>query len=309
MEEILLNASTDDLQLSVLCCKPTVDSPLGIVQIVHDMCEHKERYLPFINYLQSKGYMCVIHDHRGHGKSIKSPGDLGYMYRGGWRALVEDIRIVNDWAAAQYPSLKYVMIAHGMGSLAARCFLKNYDNHLDGLILTGSPSENNDIYMESVLAKILSFYKEGRYRSSVLNKMTFVDIDFTYREEKCPHAWIASDKEVVKQYNEDPLCNFVFTVNGFKNLFSLMRNCYSLSGWKKKNVYLPIYFFSGVGDPFRISFNRFINSVTLMRGIGYKNLYYDIFEGRRHDIFNDRNKENVWRFLNVRIDSIKKNIP
>ena len=99
-----LPASADDLNLSVLVSTPE-STPRGVFQIVHGMCEHKERYLPFIEFLTAQGYACVIHDLRGHGASVKSDRDLGYLYEGGWRALVEDIRVVCDWAQQQYPGL------------------------------------------------------------------------------------------------------------------------------------------------------------------------------------------------------------
>ena len=43
--------------------------PRAVLQIAHGMCEHKERYLPFMRYMAERGYLCVIHDHRGHGAS------------------------------------------------------------------------------------------------------------------------------------------------------------------------------------------------------------------------------------------------
>ena len=48
----------------------------AVVQLVHGMSEHKERYLPFMQYLAKSGYVTVIHDHRGHGKSVKYQEDL-----------------------------------------------------------------------------------------------------------------------------------------------------------------------------------------------------------------------------------------
>ena len=97
MKSLKLKASADDLSLAVLVSEPE-GSPEGVFQIVHGMCEHKERYVPFMEYLSAHGYVCVIHDHRGHGESVKTPDDLGFMYKGGWRAMVEDVRVVSDWA-------------------------------------------------------------------------------------------------------------------------------------------------------------------------------------------------------------------
>ena len=43
------------------------ETPRGIVQIVHGMCEHKERYFPLMDFLAANGYAAVCHDHIGHG--------------------------------------------------------------------------------------------------------------------------------------------------------------------------------------------------------------------------------------------------
>ena len=63
----------DGLILSVMTVIP--EHPHAILQIAHGMCEHKERYLPFMEYMASQGFACIIHDHRGHGKSVKSQDD------------------------------------------------------------------------------------------------------------------------------------------------------------------------------------------------------------------------------------------
>ena len=41
--------------------------PCAILLISHGMAEHKERYLPFMEFLAAHGYACIINDHRGHG--------------------------------------------------------------------------------------------------------------------------------------------------------------------------------------------------------------------------------------------------
>ena len=57
--------------LAVLAVVP--EKMRGVMQIVHGMSEHKERYLPFMEYMARRGFACVIHDHRGHGASVKVP--------------------------------------------------------------------------------------------------------------------------------------------------------------------------------------------------------------------------------------------
>ena len=87
----MLNAATrqfeftsefDGLSVSAFIARPEGNIN-GIVQIVHGMNEHKERYFDFMDYLASEGFITVIHDNRGHGQSIAAPEDLGFMYRNG----------------------------------------------------------------------------------------------------------------------------------------------------------------------------------------------------------------------------------
>lgn len=55
-------SEADTLEISVLCLMPEPGiKPRAIVQLVHGMSEHKERYIPFMEYLTDKGYITVIH--------------------------------------------------------------------------------------------------------------------------------------------------------------------------------------------------------------------------------------------------------
>ena len=114
----------------------------ALLQLSHGMSEYKERYLPFMEFMAEHGVVCVIHDHRGHGKSVKSEQDLGFMYGAGGAGLVEDLFLVTKWAKKEYPDLPFVLMGHSMGSLVVRAYAKEHDQELDALIVCGSPSKN-----------------------------------------------------------------------------------------------------------------------------------------------------------------------
>ena len=107
METFIVPGSTDKVDLSTLVIAP--ESPKAVLQLVHGMAEHKERYVPFMNYLAENGYACVICDLRGHGASVTSKEDLGWMGKGGMNALVNDVHCVTDWAKAKYPGLPFFL--------------------------------------------------------------------------------------------------------------------------------------------------------------------------------------------------------
>ena len=138
---VYLTSKQDGLKLHVLLMEPEGE-PKGIVQIVHGMAEHKERYEPFMEMLCKHGYISVIHDHRGHGKSIRKEEDLGYFYDESGTAIIEDVHQITQWTKERYGKLPYHLFGHSMGSLVVRCYLKKYDDELDSLIVCGSPSEN-----------------------------------------------------------------------------------------------------------------------------------------------------------------------
>ena len=303
METLFLKSANDDLNLATAFCEPqnsdNQEVPKGIVQIVHGMCEHKERYYPFMEYLCSKGWVCVIHDHRGHGGSVRSAEDLGYMYDGGWDAMIEDIETVRKWSSEKWPSLKRVLLGHSMGSMAVRGYVKRYDSFVDTLIVCGSPSENPMAGAGRLLAKMTAaFSRKGwRHRPQILQKMSFGSFNRPFEDEGYPCAWVCSDKGTLEDYHADPLCQFVFTANGFYNLLGLMKYCYSPKGWAMKNPGMKVRFISGEKDPCRGSDRQHESSVRLMREVGYTDVDSRIFPGMRHEILNEADKALVWGYV------------
>ena len=69
IQPFTLLSDQDGLPLSGLLLLPQEETtPCGILQVSHGMCEHKERYLDFLRHCTKQGYICLIHDHRGHGE-------------------------------------------------------------------------------------------------------------------------------------------------------------------------------------------------------------------------------------------------
>lgn len=302
--EFCIDATADNLKISVLTSEPATDvTPKAIVQIVHGMCEHKERYLPFMQYLNTRGYICIVHDHRGHGKSIRSTDDLGYFYDGGYTAMIDDAHAVTAWAKQHFPRLPLYLFGHSMGSMVVRAYTKRYDSELSGLIVCGSPSYNAGSIAGRGVAKLLSLLRGSHHRSALIQKLAFGHYNQKFGQVQSPNAWICSDPEIVAWYDANPLCNFTFTVNGFDNLFALMRDAYSPKQWTMAQPQLPVLFVSGADDPCLISPAKFDQAVSLMRQVGYEHVTSKLYAGMRHEILNEQGKEQVWRDIADTIDT------
>ena len=94
--EFKLVSEFDGTCLSGICVSPT--QPHAILQLAHGMAEHKERYLPFMEYMAERGFVCFLHDHRGHGGSVTTAAELGYFGKNGAEGVVRDLHQAVEYA-------------------------------------------------------------------------------------------------------------------------------------------------------------------------------------------------------------------
>ena len=271
------------------------DSPKAVLVLVHGMAEHKERYYPFMTYLSEQGYACIITDLRGHGASVKDREDLGFFGRKGKKWLIEDTRNVIAWARKRYPSSPVYLMGHSMGSLIVRCFVKRYDSEIAGLIVCGSPSKVSIAPIGIFLTRCIGLFKGKRFRSAMLEQMSTGGYNKAFLSEGLPNAWLSTNKANVMAYNNDPLCGFRFTVNGYRTLMQLLVDCYSASGLVMSHPSLPVHFIAGSEDPCIGSLKQFSQAVGFFLKRGYSRVSSRVFPGMRHEILNETGREAVWQ--------------
>ena len=301
METFTVPGAADGVRLKTLVIAP--ESPKAVVQLVHGMAEHKERYIPFMNYLSEAGYACVICDLRGHGETVEKKEDLGWLGKGGMKALVDDVNCVTVWIQEHYPGLPCFLFGHSMGSMVVRSYIKRYDRDVAGVIVCGSPSKNPAAGLGDFLAGCIGLFRGQRYRSQFLADLCTGNNDKKFASDSIKNAWLSVNRANVEAYNNDPLCGFVFTVNGYRNgLFRLMKDIYSPDGWTVTNPDLPIHFIAGAEDPCIINLKKFSQAVSFLRNRGYREVTSQVYPGMRHEILNETGREDVWRDVRTRLD-------
>lgn len=283
-ENFKLISDCDGLKLDVTMFVPKKIK--GIVQLSHGMVECKEYYYDFMRYLTNNGYVTIINDHRGHGKSVKSDDDLGYFYDETAEYIVEDLHQITKYVKDKFPGKKVILFGHSMGSLVVRKYIKKYDYEIDKLIVCGSPSENKLAGFGVNLTKIFKKIKGEKYRSNFLNRLSGLpDKD---------KSWLSKDSDYVNKYMNDKYCSFVFTTNGFMNLTKLMVDVYSKKNWVLKNKDLPIFFIAGKEDLVIKNEKAWMKSIKFLKDLGYKNIEYKLYDDMRHAIVLEKNKELVY---------------
>ena len=287
-------SEADGLNISAMAMLPDEQPFRAVVQLVHGMSEHKERYLPFMEYLADHGFVSVIHDHRGHGKSVRNQQDLGYMYEGGAKAMLKDMETMNRSVREHYPELPLILMGHSMGSLAVRAFAAEHDDKMDMLIVCGSPSKNPARSFGELTAKVEKAVRGGRHRSHLLETLSFSSYVAPFRKEHNKNAWICSDPEVYLEYDRSPLCGFTFTDDGYLSLFELMKRAYDTGKWHCTNPDMPVLFIGGAEDPCIGGPAKYAKAVQAMRRAGYRDVKGKLYRGMRHEILNEKEKEKVY---------------
>lgn len=286
-----IQSKRDYLNLEMAISIPNKE-PTGIVIISHGMTEHKERYFQFMEYLASHGYITVIHDHRGHGKSVKTKEDLGFFYTTDSSFIVEDLHQVIQYIKEQYPGLPVFLFSHSMGTLVSRCYIKKYDQEIEKLILCGPPTKNNLVDIGILVAKSMCVIKGEHYRSNFLQKLTFGSYN---QGKKLENSWVCSDEKAVIEYNQDELCGYVFTNNGFLNLYKLMKEAYKKKTFQVKNKNLEIFMIAGEKDPVIQNENKFEHLKNFLNKLGYQKICTKLYPNSRHELLNGLSKEEVYQ--------------
>ena len=70
---------------------PNGIKPLGVIEFVHGMCEHRKRYEHTMQKFNEYGFICAITDLKGHGENITTKDELGYFGDEGYEGLIEDV--------------------------------------------------------------------------------------------------------------------------------------------------------------------------------------------------------------------------
>lgn len=269
--------------------------PIGIVQIVHGMCEHISRYDRFMEFLAKEGFIVCGHDHIGHGSSSGSKELLGYFAKEhGYKYLVEDVHRLTLIMKKHYSHLPYFLFGHSMGSFVSRLYLSKYSHLLNGIILCGTGGSNPLIPAGLAACNAVIAAKGPLYRCPSLNKLIFGQYNRRFAPARTTHDWLTREEPVVDQYLKDPYCNFLFTASGYKDLLRLVQLSNSPQWYRTLDPNLPVFLLSGDMDPVG-NYGEGLEEVyaKLTKAACVKDVTPRLYPGARHELLNESNYQEV----------------
>lgn len=278
--------------------------PKGVVQIVHGIAEHVERFAPFVAYLNACGYVVVAEDHMGHGRSIGIHGIRGYFH-GGWFAAVEDTRQLLRYTRKKYPDLPYILLGVSMGSFMVRTLIAKYpDSGISAAILCGTAWQPQKVLTAArSLATLICKSSDETQPSEMLQKMMFGSYNRRVEQPQSANDWLCRDRKVVRAYDEDPLCGFPPTAGLVRDMMEGFRYIQDPNHIDRMRKDLPVFFIAGREDPVGGYGSGVETCVKVFRDAGMTHVACKLYPEDRHDVLNELDKQTVWCDVTNWIDS------
>ena len=293
--EYKVKSSTGITELFVQSVSPADDAAVvGIIQIVHGMAEHTDRYLDAAKYLCDQGFAVYMHEHAGHGRSVRTDEDLGYFgEKDGNERLVDDVKAVAQLAKGRYPGKKLIIWGHSMGSFITRRFAAKYPGVADAYVICGTSGANPAAALGALIADAIGKIKGSHYHSKFINNLAFGAYNKKFNGNT-GFEWLSVNEDNVRKYVADDKCGYLFTAYGYRDLFKLLGSVSGKDWYEAVPKDVPIYLISGDMDPVG-NYGKGVTEVyNKLKESGHTDVAIKLYPGLRHEIHNEKSNAEVY---------------
>jgi alpha-beta hydrolase superfamily lysophospholipase len=262
---------------TLYACKWITDSdPIAVVAIVHGLSDHVGRFDSFSKYLNKKGIAVYGLDYQGHGES---PGKRGHVRS--YDLLISNIEKLLIAIRLEYNNSPLFLYGHSLGgNIVANYTLQHQSKEIAGVVLSAPFFE---LAFEPPAWKV----RLAGILKSLWPSLTLSD-DLDPME-------LSHDPMVGKAYFEDPLVHGKISVRVFNSTISK-------GTWALENAGLlnyPTLILHGTEDrltSYKASekFSKDAGELATLK----------LWEGLRHEIHNEINKDEVLKFISNWIKEI-----
>jgi alpha-beta hydrolase superfamily lysophospholipase len=253
----------------------SAEEPRGILQLVHGLGEYAARYEALAQALVAAGYSVYADDHRGHGQTGLGQwgGDsskLGHLGEGGLRATVADLRQFTELIRDENPGLPLAILGQSWGSLMVQTLLNGHASDYDAAILTGT-----------------AYRRPGSMNAGQLNAR-HKHLGTTGFE------WLSRDAAVSQAFLDDPLTFYadvlkLFGIADGLRLFGVPS--------KRMDKNIPLLIMIGSEDSLGGETSVAKLAESYLSRSKLTDVEVIIYDGARHEVFNETNKEDVFADL------------
>jgi alpha-beta hydrolase superfamily lysophospholipase len=244
--------------------------PRAVMQLAHGLGEYASRYETLAQFLVANGISVYANDHRGHGETGLQQwgGDLAKLGKpgaGGIRAEVADLHQFTGIVRDANPGIPLIYLGHSWGSLLGQMLVNEHAEDFDAVVLTGTAHR-----------------VPGQMNAGQLNAK-HKHLGTTGYE------WLSRDPAVSQAFLDDKLTFYADTIK----LFGLVDGLRLFGRPTELAKDVPLLIVIGNEDPLggEVSVRRLADDYV-RRG-GLTDVEVVVYEGGRHEVFNETNQEEV----------------
>jgi alpha-beta hydrolase superfamily lysophospholipase len=272
-----------------------VDQPKAKLIIITGMEEHLSRYDEFALFLNEQAISVYGLDHYGQGVNVKNEQELGIWPKGGFELTVDTFNeLVLSLKEKKQP---LYVFGHSLGSFVLQRYLQKYGNNIDKAILCGTNGPDPMVKIGALLAKVIVGEKGYQTKSKLFDKMAFGGYAKSIKNAKTSFDWLSYNEKNVNKYIEDPYCGYMSTGGFYKEFLSGLAKLHKKSELNKIRKDIPILLIAGNEDPVGNNGKGPLKMAHMYQDLGIKEVVLKRFDGMRHEILNENNKEEVYKVI------------
>lgn len=267
----------------------------AVVHLNHGMSEHIGRYERFAEYLSSRAYHVIAHDHRGHGLTTAQDAPLGTFAKSdGLAKVIADIDAVNTKAKETYPDLPIVYFGHSMGAILGLNYCIHHSEKIAASALWNSGVDGGLLLAAyGFLLKIERMFKGSDVPSQIAKKLAFEDWNKKFKPNRTESDWLTRDEAEVDKYLSDPLSGFDASNGLWTDLLGGIKTGADDSQLAKINPALPMNLLAGGKDPCSDNGKAVERLHERLKKSGIKDIALTIHKENRHEALNELNRDEV----------------
>ena len=239
----------------------------AVIILVHGLGDHVQRYSNWIDLFRNEGIGTIAVDLPGHGRS---PGKRGHI--SSYNVVREMLDILLNTTKQTFRGVPVYIYGHSMGGGLVLDYLIRTNPGVSGAIVT-SPWLKLAFEPPKIklfIAEVMNYILPGLLQSSGLNA-----------------DYISHDKEVVRQYKEDPLVHGKISVR----LFNICINAAKFALANAAELKVRTLLIQGKDD--KIVSPQ--GSIEFAANAG--KIEFNIFEGGYHELHNEPFKSEVFDYI------------
>jgi acylglycerol lipase len=249
-----------------------VAQPKKVLVFVHGLGEHSGRYQHPVSYFTGHGYTCYAYDHQGHGCS---EGQRAYVST--FRGYISDLMKFLKFVSEKEKNKEIILIGHSMGGQIVLNYGAQYSDVVGIIVSSPNVKVANVPVAKVMAAKIMTWLAP---RLPLAN-----EVDPT----KLSH-----DPKVVEAYVNDPLVYRKITVRLAAEILTNQEKMDTVA----RDFRVPCLLMHG-GDDEVCDPN---GTEQFFQNILIQDKELKIYEGLYHEIFNEKERAQVFRDMEVWIE-------